>query len=65
VPDAGGAADAHARDRQHARIYVGSGDLTSVSVIDGVTHGTIQIPAVWQSALLAINTVTNKGSSST
>lgn len=41
------------------RIYVGSGEVSSVTVIDGVTHATVDLPGVWQPALLAVNTVTN------
>jgi DNA-binding beta-propeller fold protein YncE len=42
------------------QIYVGSGDVSAVTVIDGATHNTFDIPGVWQPAYLAINTRTNK-----
>jgi DNA-binding beta-propeller fold protein YncE len=41
------------------RIYVGSGDVSSVTVIDGATHATVDLAGPWQPGLLAVNTVTN------
>jgi DNA-binding beta-propeller fold protein YncE len=42
------------------KIYVGSGDGWSVTVIDGATNATTDISAgIWQPAFLAVNTVTN------
>ena len=31
-----------------------------MTVIDGATHNTVDIPTIWQPALVAINTFTNK-----
>jgi YVTN family beta-propeller protein len=42
------------------RIYVANQSTHSVTVIDGVTHGTVDIPAGVQPILVAVNAVTNK-----
>jgi YVTN family beta-propeller protein len=42
------------------RIYVANQSTHSVTVIDGVTHGTVDIPAGVQPSLLAVNTITDK-----
>jgi YVTN family beta-propeller protein len=42
------------------QIYIANGGGTTVTVIDGATHATADIPAGLQPVFLAVNTVTNK-----